>query len=142
MLYHLLFPLSDRFGVFNVFQYITFRTALAALFAMILSLLLGPPTIRWLRRLSVGQTVRDVGPETHLEKQGTPTMGGVLIVISVVVPTLLWADLGNTYVWLTLASTTGFALVGFADDYLKVTRKSHQGLRARTKFTFLVLVAV
>ncbi len=141
MLYHLLYPLSERFGVFNVFQYITFRTALAALFAMVLSLILGPATIRWLRHLSVGQNIRDVGPESHLEKQGTPTMGGVLIVISVVVPTLLWADLTNVYVWLTLAATTGFAAVGFADDYLKVSRRSHDGLSIRAKFGLLVLVA-
>jgi phospho-N-acetylmuramoyl-pentapeptide-transferase len=141
MFFHLFFPLSEQFGVLNVFQYITFRTAGAALTAMLLSLALGAPTIRWLRRLSVGQSIRDVGPESHLQKAGTPTMGGVLILMALIVPTLLWADLTNTYVWLAVFSSFGFGAVGFTDDFLKLRSRSHRGLSARTKLGLQMVVA-
>ena len=130
MLYHLLLPLREHFGVFNVFQYLTFRSAFAALTALVVSLALGPPLIRWLRRLSVGEEIRDVGP-AHQDKAGTPTMGGLLILVGVFVPTLLWSDLSNTYVWLTLLSCGSFGLIGFLDDFLKVQRRNSQGLSAR-----------
>lgn len=140
MLYHWLFPLREEFGVLNVFQYITFRSAGAALTALLLSLFLGPSMIRWLRRLSVGQSIRDEGPRSHLKKEGTPTMGGVLILASLLLPTLLWADLGNSYIWLTIGSCLAFGLIGFADDFLIVRRRHNRGLSARMKFV-LQLVA-
>ncbi len=141
MLYHLLFPLAEQFALFNVFRYITFRAAGAVVTALVLSLLLGPGFVRLLRRLSVGQNIREVGPKTHLVKAGTPTMGGILILFVVVVPTLLWARLDNAFVWIALAVTVGFGLIGFADDYLKVRRGRNLGLSARHKFLGQSLVA-
>ena len=141
MLYHLLFPLADQWAVFNVFRYITFRTAGATVTALLLSLLLGPWFIRTLRRLSVGQNIRDVGPESHQVKAGTPTMGGLLILTAVVVPTLLWARLTNLYVWVVLATLLAFGTIGFVDDLLKVRRHRNLGLTARTKFLLQVSAA-
>src|SRR5262245_31247472 len=113
MLPYLLYPLHDSFSVFNVFRYITFRTAAASLTAMALSLLLGPWMIKRLREFQVGQVIRTDGPQSHKAKSGTPTMGGLLIVTSVVVPTLLWADLANKYIWVVLAATVAFGAIGF-----------------------------
>lgn len=141
MLYELLFPLSDQFSIFNVFRYITFRAAGATLTALALSLLCGPAFIRFLRRQSVGQNIRDVGPAAHQVKAGTPTMGGLLILTGFTVPTLLWANLSNVYVWLALGTTLAFGAIGFADDYIKVKRKRNLGLSARSKFLGQVLVA-
>ena len=141
MLYHLLFPLSEEIVVFNVFRYLTFRTAGAVVTALVLTLVLGPGFIRWLRRLSIGQNIRVEGPERHQQKAGTPTMGGVLILFALVLPTLLWARLDNVYVWLALAITALFGAIGLADDFLKVRRGNNQGLTARTKFLLLALVA-
>ena len=141
MLYHLLFPLSERFGVLNVFQYITFRTAGAAMTALVLSLLFGPMTIRWLKRMAFGQTVREVGPESHLEKSGTPTMGGVLIVGAVVLSSALWARLDVLYVVLALIAIASFGTIGFLDDWLKIRRRSSDGLSARGKIVLQVLIA-
>ena len=118
MLYHLLYPLHEQFALFNVFRYITFRAAGAIVTALLLSWLLGPWFIRTLRRLSVGQNIRDVGPQAHQIKAGTPTMGGLLILFATLVPTLLWADLQNVYVWLVVMVTAGFGIVGFLDDFL------------------------
>jgi phospho-N-acetylmuramoyl-pentapeptide-transferase len=134
MLYHLLYPLRDAFFGFNVFRYITFRSAGAVLTALIISFLLGPPLIAWLRRLKVGQQVRDDGPKTHLSKQGTPTMGGLMIVAALVSSVLLWSDLTNRYVWVVLFATLAFGGIGFLDDYLKVVKKHSTGLRAYQKF--------
>jgi phospho-N-acetylmuramoyl-pentapeptide-transferase len=142
MLFHLLYPLSERFAVFNVFRYLTFRTAIAVLTAFVLCLLLMPWFIRQLRRHSVGQSIREVGPERHLEKAGTPTMGGILIVFAVVVPTLLWADLTNAYVWLAVGVMLAFGAIGFVDDYLMLKRGKNQGLSARAKMLLTVVVAV
>src|SRR5689334_6990643 len=142
MLYHLLYPLRDSFGPFNVFQYITFRTAGASLTALALSLLLGPWLIRRLRAFQIGQVIRTDGPQSHKPKAGTPTMGGLLIITSVVVPTILWADLSNRYIWIVLAATVFFGAIGFVDDYLKVTRHSHHGLFARYKFSAQVVVGL
>jgi phospho-N-acetylmuramoyl-pentapeptide-transferase len=141
MLYWLLYPLHASVGVLNVFRYITFRSAMAAVTALVLSLGLGPFLIRRLRQMQVGQQIREEGPQSHYSKQGTPTMGGVLIITSVVIPTLLWADLGNVFVWLVLASTVCFGAIGFYDDYRKVTRKRNLGLTARDKFALQVIVA-
>ena len=141
MLYHLLFPLADRVAVFNVFRYLTFRGAGAIVTALLLSLALGPWFIRTLRRLSVGQNIREVGPETHHIKAGTPTMGGILILFAVIAATLLWANLLNPYVWVALGVSVAFGAVGFADDYLKVRRRRNLGLTARTKIGLQVLAA-
>jgi phospho-N-acetylmuramoyl-pentapeptide-transferase len=134
MLYYLLLPLHEQFKVLNVFRYITFRTALATLTALLISLALGPRLIALLREFQIGQQIRPEGPLSHQTKKGTPTMGGLLILIAVVLPSLLWADLANAYVWMVLMSTLLYAVIGFADDYLKITRKRSLGLTARQKF--------
>jgi phospho-N-acetylmuramoyl-pentapeptide-transferase len=144
MLYYLLPPLATLapfLGVLNVTRYITFRTAAASLTALAISLLFGPWLIRTLRDFQIGQIIRQEGPQSHRAKAGTPTMGGLLIVTAAVVPTLLWADLSNPYVWIAVLATVGFGAVGFADDYLKVTRRSHHGLIPRYKVAGQVLVA-
>ncbi|MEE2965288.1 MAG: phospho-N-acetylmuramoyl-pentapeptide-transferase [Acidobacteriota bacterium] len=127
MLFHLLYP------PVNVVQYITFRTAAAGSTAFLISLLMGPWMIRTLREFQVGQVVRDELSETHQLKAGTPTMGGLLILAAALVPTLLWGDLTNTYIWVAMLSTAAFGFVGFLDDYLKIGRKNHHGLRPRYK---------
>src|SRR4051794_37516565 len=135
MLYWLLYQvLSEYIHAFNVFRYVTVRTALASLTALALSLALGPWMIRKLRELSFGQHIREEGPQSHFKKAGTPTMGGLLIVISIVVPTLLWADLRNPYVWVALLGLIGFGAIGFVDDYAKVAKKRNLGLTGRQKF--------
>ncbi|HWR97345.1 MAG TPA: phospho-N-acetylmuramoyl-pentapeptide-transferase [Candidatus Methanoperedens sp.] len=141
MLYHLLFPLHQDFAVFNVFRYITFRAAYAALTALAMSLLLGPWVIRTLAGWRVGQLIRAEGPASHQVKAGTPTMGGLLILFCVAVPTLLWGRLDNRYLWLVLATTLAFGAIGFADDYLKLVRRRSLGLSGRWKFAAQVLAA-
>ncbi len=133
MLYHLLFRLSAQLSVLNVIRYITFRTAAASLSALAISLALGPWMVRKLREFQIGQVIRQEGPQTHRPKAGTPTMGGLLILTAALVPTLLWANLTNVYVWITVLTTVGFGSVGFLDDYLKIVRRSHHGLRPRYK---------
>lgn len=134
MLYNLLTPLAQHHGFFNLFNYLTFRSGGAIFTALIISFLIGPAIIRWLRkRQAEGQPIRIDGPETHLAKKGTPTMGGVMILISVTVSTFLWADLTNKYVWIVLAVTLAFGLIGFFDDYRKLTRKSTAGVRGKYK---------
>jgi len=141
MLYHLLAPLRDDFAIFNVVRYITFRTMMAVITAVVLSLLCGPWFIRTLRRLSVGQNIREVGPQSHQVKAGTPTMGGLLILFALLLPTLLWANLTNPYVWMAVGVTVAFGAIGFVDDFLKVRRKRNLGLSARGKFLAQVGVA-
>ena len=141
MLYNLLYPLSSEFTIFNVFRYITFRSVWALLTALIITILVGPYFIRMLRRLKFGQYIHE-DVKAHLEKAGTPTMGGVLIAFSLCVSVLLWADLSNPYVWLTLLVFLGFGTVGFVDDYLKIIRKNNKGISAKTKFAGQVLVAL
>ncbi len=141
MLYLLLYPLSSEVSVFNLFRYITFRTIYATLTALLLSFLIGPWLIDRLSKLQIGQVVRDDGPQTHLKKAGTPTMGGLLILIALTIPTLLWADLRNVYVWLALAVTVGFGLLGFVDDYRKVTKRNTKGLAGRWKLVGQVAIA-
>ena len=140
MIYNVLVPLSQDLGILNVFRYITFRSVWALLTALIISILFGPAMIRWLQRVKCGQTIKADGPQ-HQAKQGTPTMGGVMIIFSVAISTLLWADLSNIYVWLTLLVFAGFGAVGFADDYIKVVKKQNAGLSAKAKFTFQCAVA-
>ncbi|MSP20392.1 MAG: phospho-N-acetylmuramoyl-pentapeptide-transferase [Alphaproteobacteria bacterium] len=143
MLYLLLYPFADQINAFNVLRYITFRTGGAVLTALTLSFILGPAVIRWLKaKQRNGQPIRPDGPQTHIvRKAGTPTMGGVLILLGLGIATLLWADLRNGYVWVALFVTMGFGLIGFADDYLKVTRANHRGVPARLKFGLECLIA-
>ncbi len=141
MLYWLLYPLRDSIGAFNVFRYITFRSALAAVTALILSLGLGGFLIARLREMQVGQHIREEGPQSHYSKKGTPTMGGILIIMAVIIPTLLWADLRNPFVWIAMAAMVAFGLIGFYDDYRKVTRRRNLGLTARAKLGLQVAVA-
>src|ERR1700761_1562496 len=143
MLYYLLnYVLRPHFSPLNVFRYITVRTALASLTALLLSLLLGPWVIDRLRDLQVKQYIREEGPKGHQKKAGTPTMGGVLIVASMLIPTLLWADLRNAYVLLAMGSTLAFGAIGFVDDYNKGVRKRNLGLTPRGKFSLQVLTCI
>ncbi len=142
MLYHLLYPLHTTFSVFNVFRYITFRTIYATLTAFLICFLLGPWMIRRLAQMQVGQYIRDDGPKTHLDKAGTPTMGGTLIIVSIVVSILLWSDLTNFYVWITLFVVVGYGLVGFIDDYLMQVKKQSKGLSVRTKLVWQAIIAL
>jgi phospho-N-acetylmuramoyl-pentapeptide-transferase len=142
MFFHLLYGLRHEFGVFNVFHYITFRTALSTLTALLVSLLLGPWLIRRLRQFQIGQEIREEGPSSHHAKRGTPTMGGLLILTAIVTPTLLWADLRNAFVWIAIAATLLFGAIGFTDDYLKVARRRNLGLRAGPKFLLQAAVGL
>ncbi|MBK1735602.1 phospho-N-acetylmuramoyl-pentapeptide-transferase [Halorhodospira abdelmalekii] len=134
--------LEAYISALNVFQYITFRTILGVLTALGIALLIGPAVIQRLVLHQVGQQVRDDGPQTHLEKAGTPTMGGALILVAIAVSTLLWADLSNRFVWVALLVTLAFGLIGGVDDFLKLSRGNSQGLRARDKFLLQVVAAL
>ncbi len=134
MLYWLLYQkLYPVFRIFRIFRYLTFRCVFASLTALLIGLLIGPFVIRRLREFQIGQYIRDEGPESHKKKTGTPTMGGVLICISILVPTLLWSDLSNPFVWLVVLSMTAFGAIGFTDDYIKVVHKRNLGLTSRQK---------
>jgi phospho-N-acetylmuramoyl-pentapeptide-transferase len=142
MLLYVLFPLRTELSVLNVVRYITFRTAAASLSALAISLLLGPWMVRRLREFQIGQVIRQEGPQSHRVKAGTPTMGGLLILTAALVPTLLWADLANVYVWIAVLTTAAFGAIGFADDYLKIVRRDHHGLRPRYKVAWQIVVAI
>ncbi len=144
MLFNLLYPLSDLFSPFNLFRYLTFRTGGAVLTALVISFVVGPSLIRWLRsQQNGGQPIREDGPASHvIRKQGTPTMGGTLILLALTLSTLLWADLTNGYVWVVLLITLGFGGIGLADDYLKVKSRSSHGLSGRTKLLSQALIAL
>ncbi|MFO1068721.1 MAG: phospho-N-acetylmuramoyl-pentapeptide-transferase [Geminicoccaceae bacterium] len=144
MLYNLLVPLADQFSFFNLFRYLTFRSGAAVMTALLVSFLAGPATIRWLRaKQREGQPIREDGPEHHLlTKKGTPTMGGVLILMAVSIATLLWADLSNGYVWVILIVTLGFGLIGFVDDFLKLTKRNSKGLSGRLKLLGQCLIGL
>src|SRR5215510_11705010 len=149
MLYHLLYeflyPLNREWPalrVLNVFQYITFRTAYASITALLISLFLGPWLITRLREFQIGQQIREEGPKSHQKKAGTPTMGGLLIVVSIILPTLLWANLRTRYVWLAVVATLAFGAIGFADDYIKIVRRRSLGLTPREKIGLQVLTGV
>jgi phospho-N-acetylmuramoyl-pentapeptide-transferase len=138
LLYQKLFP---YFRLFRIFRYVTFRCVFASLTALLIGLLIGPFVIERLRQFQIGQYIREEGPESHQKKGGTPTMGGVLICISVLVPTLLWSDLSNPFVWLVMGSTLAFAAIGFADDYIKVLHKRNLGLTSKQKLGLQFLVS-
>jgi phospho-N-acetylmuramoyl-pentapeptide-transferase len=144
MLYNLLRPLADQFILFNLVRYITFRAGAACLTALIVSFVLGPMVIRWLKRVQgQGQPIREDGPERHLiEKKGTPTMGGLLILFALTISTLLWVDLRNGYVWATLFVTLSYGALGFADDYLKVTKRNTKGVSGRIKLIVQAVVGL
>ncbi len=143
MLYNVLYPLSDQFPLFNLFRYLTFRTGGAVMTALLVAFIVGPWLINWLKsKQSNGQPIREDGPERHIvAKAGTPTMGGFLILLGLAVGTLLWADLSNDYVWAALVTTVGFGLVGFADDYLKVTRGDSRGVPGKLKLLLEIVIA-
>jgi phospho-N-acetylmuramoyl-pentapeptide-transferase len=141
MLYHLLYSLADQFGGFNVVRYITFRTAAATLTALFISFIVGPWMIRRLAELRVGQPIREIGPD-HQSKAGTPTMGGLLILFSLVVSVLLWSDLSNRFVWIVLGLTTGYGILGFIDDYAKVTRGNSAGVSVKGKLVWQIALAL
>ena len=141
MLYHFLFPLADEYIIFNLFKYLTFRTGGAILTALIISFIIGPSMIQWLRgQQANGQPIRDDGPETHLAKRGTPTMGGLMILVALMVSTLLWADILNPYVWLVLGVTGSFGCIGFFDDFIKLRTRSSNGMSSKLKLSLQILV--
>ncbi|MBW8004982.1 MAG: phospho-N-acetylmuramoyl-pentapeptide-transferase [candidate division NC10 bacterium] len=142
MLYHFLYPLVEYHSIFNVFRYVTFRTAGAIMTSLLLSLVLGPYIIARLRALHVGQQIREDVPGTHMGKAGTPTMGGLMILTAVTVSTVLWGNLTNRFIWLTLGGTLAMGAVGFCDDYLKLRRQSSKGLAPRYKFTWQILLGL
>src|SRR6201993_4382118 len=142
MLYYLLVEVLRRyFSPLNVFRYITIRTVYASLTAMFLALVFGPWLIQRLRELQIGQYIREEGPQEHQKKAGTPTMGGVLIVLSTAVPVLLWADLTNPFILIALFALIAFAVIGFIDDYAKVAKRRNLGLTAKRKFLMQILVS-
>ncbi len=147
MLYHLLLPFASEITGLGVIRYITFRTAAATLTALFLSFLIGPALIRWLTALRIGQPIREIGPD-HQAKAGTPTMGGLMILLSLVVSVLLWAELDSRPIWIVLGLTIGYGVLGFVDDYRKVTKKNSAGISARAKLfwqfalAFLVAIAI
>ncbi|MBW2192273.1 MAG: phospho-N-acetylmuramoyl-pentapeptide-transferase [Deltaproteobacteria bacterium] len=142
MLFHLLYPLHTKISALNVFRYITFRTIYASLTAFLICFLLGPWVIGKLKEMQVGQYIRDDGPETHFKKAGTPTMGGTLILFSIIVSTLLWTNLSNTYVWIVLLVTVSYGAVGFTDDYLMQIKKQSKGLGVRNKLLMQLFIAI
>jgi phospho-N-acetylmuramoyl-pentapeptide-transferase len=142
MLYKLLFGLSEFYSPFNVFRYITFRTALAVLTAALVTFVLAPVLIRKLRRMSVTEKIRGCGPERHSEKAGTPTMGGMVIIVAILFSVLLWGDLENVYIYVMLVSLLGFGSIGLVDDYQKLREKDSGGMRARTKFGMQIALAM
>jgi phospho-N-acetylmuramoyl-pentapeptide-transferase len=144
MLFHLLYPMADQFPVLNVFRYLTFRTGGAVITALVIGFMFGPALINMLKsRQNTGQPIRSDGPEGHLlTKKGTPTMGGFLILLALSLATLLWADLSNRYIWVALGVTIGFGLIGFLDDYLKVTRQDASGLPGKLKLLLQIAIAL
>ena len=143
MLYLLLTPYADEFIFFNLFRYMTFRTGGAIMTTLLLSFLIAPGMIRWLKKKQKeGQPIRKDGPETHFSKAGTPTMGGLMILISVTISTILWADLSNALVWYALAVMVGYGLIGFGDDFLKLTKKNVKGLPGKLKLLAQIIIGL
>ena len=142
MIYHLLYPLHTSISAFNVFRYITFRTIYASLTALVICFFLGPWVIRKLTAMQIGQYIQEDGPESHHSKAGTPTMGGILIISSVLLSTLLWANLTNSYIWIAIFVTLGYTVIGFTDDYYKVSKKQNKGLTARGKLYLQIIIAI
>ena len=142
MIYYLLYPLHTSYSFFNVFRYITFRTIFASITALLICLVVGPPLIQKLQSLQIDQQIREDGPQSHLLKKGTPTMGGILIIFAVVFSTLLWTDLSINYIWLILLVTVGYGLVGFVDDYRKLAGKSSHGISGKAKLAMEIVIAL
>jgi phospho-N-acetylmuramoyl-pentapeptide-transferase len=142
LIFHLLYPLHETYTYFNVFRYITFRTIYAAITALFICFVLGPWLIRKLETLKVGQPIREDGPNSHMSKKGTPTMGGILIIFASVLSTLLWANLTNHLIWLVVMVTIGFGIIGFMDDYQKLTAGNSKGISARTRLSLEFLIAL
>ena len=141
MLYHLLFPLRDQIGIFNVIRYLTFRSMLAFILALALVLVLQPRFILWFKKKRLGQPIREEGPASHQVKKGTPTMGGLVVILAVIGATLCFSDLTNVYVWVIVGLTTSYAALGFVDDFKKVRVNSSSGVRAKTKLIWQILLA-
>jgi phospho-N-acetylmuramoyl-pentapeptide-transferase len=141
MLYYFLYPLHTSYGAFHVFRYISFRTFAASITAVLFCMLTGPAYIKFLQKKQMGQTIRDDGPQSHLSKKGTPTMGGGLILMSITLSTLLWSDLDNKNVWIAVITTLLFGIIGYIDDYKKVVKKNSKGLSGRQKLIAQTLVA-
>jgi phospho-N-acetylmuramoyl-pentapeptide-transferase len=142
MLFHLFYPLHTAYTFFNVFRYITFRTIYAAITALIICFVIGPWLIRKLQALQIGQTIREDGPDTHLAKKGTPTMGGILIIFAVTISTLLWANLTVGYIWLVVMVMLGFGLIGFLDDYRKLTQQNSRGVPGKVRLAAEIAIAL
>ena len=142
MLYKILYNFHDIFSPFNVFRYITFRTTLAVITGMVISLIIGPGIIRWLKKVSVTQQIRNDGPQSHLTKSGTPTMGGIIVIASLLLTLLCWGDLANLYMWIMIISLIGYGCIGLLDDYLKVIRKNPKGMAAWYKFGAQIGIAL
>jgi phospho-N-acetylmuramoyl-pentapeptide-transferase len=142
LIYHLLYPLHTTFSFFNVFRYITFRTIFASITALLICLFFGQWMIQKLQEMQIGQQIRDDGPQSHLAKKGTPTMGGILIILAVVISTLLWTNLSDVYVWIILLVTLGYGLIGFIDDYRKLAGKSSKGVSGKTRLTAEITIAL
>jgi len=141
MIYHLLYPLHANISIFNIFRYITFRSIYAGITAFLICFLLGPWVIKKISSMQVKQYIREEGPQSHLKKSGTPTMGGILILFAVIVSTLLWASLSNPYIWIILFVTIGFGTIGFIDDYLMQVKKQSKGLNVKNKFAMQIVIA-
>lgn len=143
MLYNLLFPYAENFALLNVFKYLTFRSGGAALTAMLLTFWIGPKCIRWLKmKQKEGQPIREDGPETHFSKKGTPTMGGIMVLFSVTISTVLWADISNPYVWVVLFVMLSYGAIGGVDDYLKLTKRNTKGMSGKMKLLLQALIAL
>jgi len=142
LIYHLLYPLHETISYFNVFRYITFRTIYATITALVICFVVGPWLIRKLEALQIGQTIREDGPGSHQAKSGTPTMGGIMIIFSVVVSTLLWANLTNDFIWMLIAVTAGFGLIGFLDDFRKLTKRNSKGIPGWTRLALEFAIAL
>ncbi len=142
MIYHLLYPLHETYSYFNVFRYITFRTIYAAITALVICFVVGPWLIRKLETLKIGQPIREDGPDSHLSKKGTPTMGGILIIFASVFSTLLWTNLTNPLIWLVVMVTLGFGIIGFMDDYQKLTAGNSKGISAKKRLGLEFLIAL
>ncbi len=142
MLFHLLYPLHTTYSFFNVFRYITFRAIYAAITALVICFVIGPWLIRKLQELQIGQTIREDGPDSHLAKKGTPTMGGILIIFAVTISTLLWANLTVGYIWLVVMVTLGYGLIGFLDDYRKLTQQNSRGVPGKVRLAAEIAIAL
>jgi phospho-N-acetylmuramoyl-pentapeptide-transferase len=142
VLYYILYPLRNLISGFNVFRYITFRTAWAALTALLISFILGPWLIKKMTQIKLGQFIREEGPQSHQKKAGTPTMGGILINLAILIPTLLWADIMNPYIWIILFVTFAYGVIGFVDDFQKLAKKQNLGLTAKQKFGLQIGIAL